>query len=321
MIDRAGIPEVSVEMPTSGPAVRAVYATGIVEPETWAEVSPLESGRIISIVAFENDDVVVGEPLALLDDKEAKAIIGEFEARLDFLKKEVARTRQLLTRNFVSEKAHEQALSEYREVLAALAGARVRRDNLVLRAPLSGKVLRRDGEIGEVIDRGQPIFWVGAPRPLRIEAEVDEEDIPLVRAGQTVKIKSDAFPDAALEGTVGDITPKGDPVNKSFRVHIDLPDNTPLMIGMTTETNIVVEQHADAILVPTDAVRGNIVWTVENGRAVAVRVEIGVTGHSLTQITGGLDRDRPVIADPPLDLQDNDRVRVRRRDRGQGNAS
>lgn len=304
------LPEVRLTIPERGTAVRAVYATGVVEPETWAAVAPLEGGRIVSILAFENANVVSGEPLAELDDQEAVAIIEELEARKSYLANEVNRTRDLLARSIVSEKVYEHALSEHREVLAAIAGAKVRRDHLTLRAPLSGVVLRRDGEVGEVVERGQPVFWVGAPRPLQIEAEVDEEDIPLVRPGQIVKIKADAFPSQVLNGAVREITPKGDPINKNFRIHIKLPDDTPLMIGMTTETNIVVEERPLALLVPTSAVRSGKVWTVKESRAVSIPVETGISDYHRTEITGGLDETVSIIAAPPPGLAEGGKVRI-----------
>ncbi len=309
-LDAAGRPEVRLVLPERGTAVRAVYATGVVEPESWAAVAPLESGRLVEILAEETTYVIAGDPLARLDDVEASAVIEELEARRGFLKTEVRRTRELLSRSIISEKAHQQATSELREVSAAIAGARARLDNLTLRAPVSGMVLRRDGEVGEVVDRGTPVFWVGAPRPLQIEAVVDEEDIPRVQRGQAVLVKADAFPGQALTGSVRQITPKGDPVNKSFRVHIGLPDDTPLMIGMTTETNIVIEERPNALLVPSAAVRAAAVWTVEDGRAMALPVEIGVTGQLQTEILSGLEDGRRVIADPPPGLAAGDRVSV-----------
>jgi len=308
--DTARRPDVHLVLPERGTAVRAVYATGVVEPESWAAVAPLESGRLVGILVEETDHVVVGDPLARLDDKEASAVIEELEARKGFLETEVRRTRELLSRSIISEKAHQQATSELREISAAIAGARARLDHLTLRAPVSGMVLRRDGEVGEVVDRGQPVFWVGAPLPLLIEAEVDEEDIPLVRRGQAVLIKADAFPGRALDGIVRRITPKGDPINKSFRVRIALPEDTPLMIGMTAETNIIIAERPDAVLVPSTAVRASSVWIVEDGRARPLPVEIGVAGQLETEVTGGLETDRPVIADPPLGIAPGDRVTV-----------
>lgn len=303
-------PAVTLVAPETGPAVRAVYATGNVEAVYWARVTPLVKGRIDKILVEENQEVTPDQPLAQLDESEARAEVKELQAQAAYLKGEVERTRNLLAKGAGTTKAYEYAVSEYQKVHAAIAAAQARRDYYVLRAPLAGRVLRHDGEPGEVVDTEDVVFWIGRPRPLRITADVDEEDIPLVRIGQEVLIKADAFPGRVLPGTVAEITPKGDPVNKSYRVRVALPDDTPLLLGMTTELNIVVERHAAARLVPETAVDGNRVWVVHDGRAQPVAIEVGIRGNGKAEIVGGRLGDEPVVLHPPVDLKAGARVRV-----------
>lgn len=309
---RAARPAVDLVPVERGPAVRAVYATGNVEPVQWAKITPLVQGRIEEIYAFENAEVAPGELLARLDETEVRATVKELEARRDYLVHEVDRTRALLTKGHGTEKAYELALSEHQQVVAAIAAANARRDHYILRSPIAGMVLRRDGEIGEVVNSQSVMYWIGRPKPLRIEAEVDEEDIARVAVGQNVLIKADAFPDRALSGTVAEITPKGDPVNKSYRARVALPDDTPLMIGMTTELNIVVERRDSANLVPDTAVQANRVWVVVDGRAVPVPVRVGIRGNGKTEIspeTG--DLPDAVVRQPPATLKAGDKVRLK----------
>ena len=67
-------------------------------------------------------------------------------------------------------------------------------DDYTITAPMDGVVLRRDGEVGEIAEPGQILFRVGVPKPLQVVAEVNEEDIPRVAVGQTVLLRTDAFP-------------------------------------------------------------------------------------------------------------------------------
>lgn len=305
-----GAVEVSVTTPARGPAVRAVYATGNVEPVTWAKVTPMLQGRIVDLCKCEGEAVDEGTPLVRLDDSELQAQLEELAARREFLEHEVGRQRELERRNVVSSKSLEQVRSELNSVVAAMEAARVRLGRMVLRAPMDGVVLRRDGEVGEVVGTGDVVMWVGKPKPLWIVADVDEEDIPQVTVGQTTLIRADAWPERNFEGTVHQITPKGDPVNKSYRVRVALPDDTPLRIGMTTEINIVVDRRDDALLVPVTALKDGAVWTVTDGRARRAPVETGIIGTSTVEITGGLAADTRIVRDPPEGLADGDRVRV-----------
>lgn len=305
-------PSLAVERPTRGPAVEAVYATGTVEPVVWAKVAPVASGQLVDILARDGDPVKKGQVLARLDDREKRGNLEQLAARRDFLKSELTRAEQLHRKGFISWQGREQAASELKQAEAALAAAAKPLADTVLAAPMDGMVLRQDGEPGETVTAAQTLFWIGQPTPLRVIAEVDEEDIPLIHAGQRVLIKADAFPGQVLEGKVADITPKGDPINKSYRVRVSLPDDTPLRVGMTTEVNVVVREEANALLVPATAVSGGKVWVAENGRAKRLRVRTGVIGDKKAEIREGLKGGEAVIADPPTGLKDGDRVTARR---------
>jgi RND family efflux transporter MFP subunit len=146
-----------------------------------------------------------------------------------------------------------------------------------------------------------------------VVGEVDEEDIPYVKEKQKVLIKADAFAGRTLAGEVARITPKGDPINKNFRVRIALPDDTPLLIGMTVEANIVVATRENALLVPSAAVTADRVWVIEDGRARSRAVTTGIAGRDRIEIRDGLAGTETIIAEPPAGLADGARVRSRPR--------
>ena len=60
---------------------------------------------------------------------------------------------------------------------------------------------------------------------------------------------------APLPATVDRITPKGDPESKTFRVHLNLPDDTPLKVGMSVEANIIIREKKGVMLAPAEALR------------------------------------------------------------------
>ena len=299
---------VTLERPVRGPAVEAVYATGTVEPVYWSKVAPVGTGRIAAILARDGDPVKKGAVLARLEDQDKSANVMQLAARRDFLKDELVRAQNLQRKGFFSTQALQRAASELKQAEAALAAAGKPLADTLLTAPLAGVVLRQDGETGETVLANQTLFWVGLAKPLRIVAEVDEEDIARVHPGQRVLIKADAFPGAVLEGRVTEITPKGDPINKSYRVRVSLPEETPLKVGMTTETNILVREESDALLVPAAAVSGGRLWVAENGRAKRLPVKTGTIGEKKAEILSGLKGDETVIANPPPELKEGDAV-------------
>ena len=299
---------VTLERPTRGPAVEAVYATGTVEPVYWSKVAPVGTGRIAAILARDGDPVKKGTVLARLEDQDKSANVMQLAARRDFLRDELTRAQNLQRKGFFSTQALERAASELKQAEASLAAANKPLADTLLTAPLAGVVLRQDGETGETVLANQTLFWVGLAKPLRIIAEVDEEDIARVHPGQRVLIKADAFSGVVLEGRVAEITPKGDPINKSYRARISLPEDTPLKVGMTTETNIIVREEANALLVPAAAVSGGRLWVAENGRARKLPIKTGTIGEKKAEILSGLKGDESVIANPPPELKEGERI-------------
>ncbi len=301
---------VTASHPIRGPAVEAVYATGAVEPVYWAKVASTQVGRIAEIRVKEGDTVKSGAVLLRLDDREAKAKLAETEARERFLTAEVARMSHLAQRDFASQQQFQKATSEHAAAVAAANAARQRLEELTLAAPLDGEILRLDGNVGEVVRGGDVLVWVGHCCPMRIEAEVDEEDIPKVEKGQRALVKADAWPNRVFTAQVTSVTPKGDPVSKNYRVRITLDPDQPLHIGMTAEVNIILKEERNALLVPFTALRGDSVFVVDNGRARHRPVKTGIAGTQRIQIADGVSERDLVIDDPPPELKDGSRISV-----------
>jgi multidrug efflux pump subunit AcrA (membrane-fusion protein) len=131
-----------------------------------------------------------------------------------------------------------------------------------------------------------------------------------------------------MTAEVAQITPKGDTVRKAYRVRLNLPNDTPLMIGMTVEANIILREARDAVLVPPAAVvlpdrprgapatapgttRAAIIWVVEKETAQRRDVEIGVQGPRATEVLRGLAAGEAVILTPPDNLRPGQAVRLR----------
>jgi multidrug efflux pump subunit AcrA (membrane-fusion protein) len=173
-------------------------------------------------------------------------------------------------------------------------------------------VLRRDGEVGEIAGTGanDVLLWIGQPKPLRVVSEVSEDDIARVKEGQKVLLRHEGFPKASLLATVGSITPKGDPQTKTFRVYLNLPDDSPLKIGMSVEANIVVREANGAVLVPAEALSDSAVQVVNNGRLRRVTVDTGIRGTRLVEVRKGIAEGAMVASPFRGDLANGARVRA-----------
>jgi len=301
---------VEVVLPTRGPAVDAIYATGTVEPSVLVPVAPRVAGHLRELLVDEGARVRKGQVLARLDDTDLQSAVAELAAHERYARDQYDRTQELARRGVVAVVELVRTRSEWEAAQAARMHAESQRAFANLVSPADGTVIRRDGEVGQLISVGQALFDLACCAPLRVTAEVDEEDYSRVHVGQAVLLRLDALPDRILDGDVSEITPKGDPVARSYRVRIHVADPTPLAIGMTADANLIVSKHDNALLIPTSAVQGGAVWTVQDGRLHRQAIDIGIRSLTQTEVLRGLEPRSSVVVSPPDALRDGQRARV-----------
>jgi len=304
-------PAVEITRPVRGPAVEAVYATGTVEPVNHAELASKITGRVTEVRAQEGARVAPGDVLAVIDDREDASTVAQLTAQLTLAENDLARSRSLRTSGHISQAALDKAVSARNSARGLLDAAQARLNEHYIKSPMAGQVMRLPGQIkpGDMAQIGQVLFVVGDPSALRIEAEVDEEDIPRIKRGQEALLRADAFAATDLKGSVAEMTPFGDPIKRTYRIYIALPAGTPLLSGMTTEINIVINRRTDALLVPSTSVAGNSVWVVEGRRARLLKADVGTIGKDRAEIRSGIAADAQVIVNP-AGLKEGDRVRT-----------
>ena len=302
-------PLVTAVRPTRGAAVEIVYGTGAVEPLRWAKVASVIRDRIVETCNCEGKKVAKGDVLARLDDGDARAALQELKAREDFSRRELERVTELIARNASTTQAYEKASTDLRQIQGLIAVQMEKLGDYVIKAPMDGVVLRQDAEVGEIAEQNQILFRVGMPKPLQVTAEVNEEDIPRVVVGQTALLRNDAFPNRQLKGRVREITPIGDPVAKTYRIRIDLPDDTPLKPGMSVEANVVTREKPNALLVPADAVQGSSVYVLEGNVVHKRDIKIGIRGTRAVEVLAGLKMNDRIVSPAATDLTDGKRVR------------
>lgn len=281
--------------------IRAVYATGTVEPLRWTVLSPEKTCRLVEIVRNEGERVKKGDVVARMESRQAIERLHEAQAQLAYATKEVDRHRALVKSGVISRSRADDAERTYSTARERVHALQQEVEDLKLVAPVDGVVLRREVEVGETVQAGAPAFSVGSPKPLRITAEVDEEDIGQVKLNQVVLIKADAFAGQVFEGKVDEITLQGDPVSKVFRVRVALPADTPLMINMTTEVNIITERIPHALVIPLESESSGFVWRVVNGKKQKTPVKTGIRNDTQVQILEGLNEGDVILHKPPAE--------------------
>lgn len=209
-------PMVTLAEPSRGPAIEAVYATGVVEPIDYARFGATVAGRVAELPVDEGDQVRKGDVVARLDDRQPRARLKDAKARLTMAEAEIARDQTLMNRGVLAVQTLERAQQERDQAAAAVdLFARQLEDYTVL-SPLAGTVIKRNVEVGETVAANAVMFEISSTARKRIAADVDERDIAGVTLGATLAAHADGFPDEAFEAKVTNIRPQGDASSRTF---------------------------------------------------------------------------------------------------------
>ena len=313
-------PVVTLVRPVRGPAIEAVYATGVIEPIDYARFGATVAGRVVALLVDEGDEVRKGAVVARLDDSQPRARARDARARLTMAEAEIARDQTLMNRGVLAAQTLERAQQERDQAAAAVdLFARQVEDYTVL-SPLAGTIMKRNVQLGETLAANTPMFEVASTLRLRIAADVDERDIAGVRLGAPLAARADGFPDEAFTAKVTNIRRQGDASSRTFRIEADLPPDTNLMIGMTVDVDVVIRQRPDALLLPAGAIAHGpstggrpgppFVYVVDGDRMRRVEVKTGAIGPAKVEIVSGIADGDVVVAEPNGWLKDGRAVRA-----------
>lgn len=138
--------------------------------------------------------------------------------------------------------------------IAALEQTRHASDRLVLRSPFDGVVDQVPIRVGMSVKSGDKLIGMIDLGQLWLWADFYENEFALLRPGQKVQITLSAFPTKKFVGQISVITPSIDPVKRTARVRIDIPNpNDELRPGMYA--NVVAQIDAgEGLTVPVDTV-------------------------------------------------------------------
>ncbi|MEE8424132.1 MAG: efflux RND transporter periplasmic adaptor subunit, partial [Thermodesulfobacteriota bacterium] len=323
---------------TKGDLKITVAATGRVKPDLEVVVKSKASGGIIEF-SFEEGDVVkrggvvvrldpqiersrlnqAKANLLMAEAKSEKAKISRKDARI-----RLERQRRLFADRIVSQQDLDNAQivfeksgsdikiaeAEVMRLREALIEAEDRLNDTEITAPITGTILEKFVEEGQIITsgtssttEGTSLFNMADLNKIYISANVDETDVGKVQPGQDVSITADAYPGWSFNGKVIRIAPKGrvESTIIVFDVIVEVRDKEKSRLKplMTANVEILTDLRKGVLLVSSEAVRVKSdifgLYTMKNGEQTWVPLKIGETDGILTEIEGDVSEGTDAI--------------------------
>jgi len=307
---------VNVRVMNVEPGTLREYLTisGPLRPLRGTDVSTEERGVVDSLPKEKGAWVEEGDVIVALDRDLLEAQMRSAEADRDLREYNESRTRRLFEESQISRLEMLQVETELAQARAQADVARLRWERAAVRAPFAGIVADRFVEEGQLVAEGTPVARVVDPRVLKLVASVSEREVRWITPGAAAAVAVEGVADTR-EGRVHWVSFEADPGTGKFQVEVRV-DNADgsLRPGVVARARVVREVHAEAIVVPRDAIllraNGPTVFVLEGDRARARDVELGGDQGLMTVVTKGLDGGERLVVRGQRELRDSSLVRV-----------
>ena len=320
--------------------------SGVVLERLVQEGEQVAAGDLLLVLS--SDDVAAqvrqaeAELAELISSTRPQAVVDltNAEVALAQADRNVERRRELAAISAISDEELEQAIQAQAQARNNLENARLRAnalssggveedllrariaalqaqlDKAQVRSKVSGTILTRNVEIGDLVQPGQSLFTIALDGKTEIRVPLDERNLSRLALQQPAIAIADAYPDEPFPVRISFIAPSIDPQRGTVEVRLAV-DPVPdfLRQDMTVSVNIETDRRAKALVIPNDAL-ANVkednaeVLLLHDGQVQRQRVRLGLRGLAASEVLSGLSEGDEILVDATASLTDGERVRT-----------
>lgn len=283
--------------------------TATAEAEMMNQIAPQNAGRIKKIYVEIGDRIVAGQKLAEMDAMN----LEQTKLQLENNKLEFERVDELYKVGGISKStwdvkklAYELSLRTYNNLL----------ENTILCSPISGIVMKRNYDSGDMFTLGAPIFVVEQIRPIKLLVNVSELIFPYVEKGMEVGVMFDVYGEKIFIGNIKLVHPSIDPTTRTFTVEIQVKNDEgmirPGMFGRVTfnfgtQNRVMI---ADRAVQKQTGSADNYIYIYDEGKVAFRKVIVGRRIGTQYEILEGLKEGEIVAVTGQNKLSDGAEVEV-----------
>lgn len=305
--------------------VPVTVTTRVVQPTQWSDElqalgtsSARESvtvtasvSQTIATVEFDSGEYVrKGQPLVTLVQGQQAAGVAEAEANLRNARQLYERNRRLADQQLIARADLDTQRAALEAARAQVATQRATVADRSIRAPFSGVLGLRLVSPGALVTPGTQIATLDDVSLVKVDATFPESMLPLLQAGQRVRVRSDAWPGEVFDGTIAAVDARVDPVSRAIAIRAEVPNpEGKLRPGMLLQVG-VERGSRQALAVPEIALVQNgtqsSVFRVDAGgdKVQQAPVQIGGVRDGLVEVTQGLKPGDRIVVEGTVKLRD-----------------
>lgn len=288
----------------------------------------------------EATEAQIRERLGLVDGQTFDALstpeVQQARATMERAEADHKRFVQLLDEGAVSRAEHDLRRADYlaakaqyettvnqmRQLYQSLLAQRVRVamgrkavEDTIIRAPFSGVIAEKAGNVGRYTKKGDRIATIVRIDPLRIELTIPEGAVAAVRKGQRVSFAVQSYPDRQFEGTIAYVGPAVRAESRALVVEAIVPNPKALLQpGLFATAHIELPAARPSVMVPAAAVKNDAgvykLFVAKNDRAEARIVQVGRETGGSVEILRGLQTGERIVSRQVDGLADGSPIAV-----------
>jgi len=286
-------------------------AIGAIKPVHEANVASKILARVLEIDVTAGKKVTTGDVLVKLSNDEqlsrvrqAEADRDSMEAQLQLAKSEVARAKQLIASNSISQAEYDTAVTRVQMTQASadrasrgVEEAKVYLGFATVVAPFTGVIVDKSVQLGDTVSPGQTLLTLYDPSHMQLVANVRESLAMKLKIGQQIPARMESLGYECL-ATVSEVVPRADVSSRSFEVKVSGPCPPGVYSGMFGRLMLPLEDE-QLLLAPANAIQRvgqlTFVQVASNGFLSRRSVQLGRSFKDQIEILSGLAAGEQVL--------------------------
>lgn len=304
---------VTVAEVAEGSVKQQLVKTGNLIPYKEADIMATAQGKVTQVNFELGSSVRQGATLVAVDNKLKELSLQSTELTIDKLKKDVNRYNTLYAGNATTELQVNETKYNYENALNQAEQIKKQIQDAVVKAPISGRVVKKNIEAGEYVNPGTVLGTILDVSRLKVQVLVNEKDVYQLREGQKVNVSTDVFAGRVFGGTISYIAPQGD-TEHNYPVEITLSNGNVLKAGTFVNVDFSQKSNQKALQIPrialVESIKNPYVYVVDGGVARQRKISVGRDFGDSIEVLGGLQPGDRVVTTGHINLSDGTQVQI-----------
>jgi RND family efflux transporter MFP subunit len=294
---------------------RNLEVPATVEPSKKASISAVTSGTLTSLNIILGSKVKAGQVIGSVDTRQQQINLSDAKDALNKAQLDYQLNKELYEGNAGTGQSVKDAKRTMESARFKLSQLNQQIGDARIKAPITGIIVTKTGEIGEYVSPGATVATVVDVYNLKAVVFINEKDVYKLRLNQSANISADALEGNSFNGKVSFISPVSDE-NHNYRVELVVNNQSGVLkAGTYIKVNFNLGSEASVLQIPkialVEGVKNPFVYVTKGDKAVVCKIVVGREFGENIEVLSGLSEGDEVVVSGQINLTNNSKIEKR----------